>query len=112
MQPLQTLISSLATDASMLAMLQNEPESFAEMMAPGTHASAALRSADTLVELDCDPRFNVTLVGTITKCNAKAPDERVPIDLSALAKEDLVRILTIALKDSRYAAKQRTDLKL
>jgi hypothetical protein len=112
MQGLHNLISTISADGAMLAMLQDDPRAFADRMGLGEAAAAALKSADTLVELDRDPIHRTTLTGGVTKCYARGRDFQDRVDVERLTKKDLLRILKLSLTDARFAAKVRSDIGL
>jgi hypothetical protein len=73
-------------------------------------------SADALVELDLNPLMAITLTATITKTvtarYSRQDDLERPLAVGRMTKKDLLRVLRLSLKDSRFAAKLRADMGL
>jgi hypothetical protein len=112
------LVSAAAADASALMALRKDPAAFSQRFGLTASETDALRTADTLSELDRNPlgRSAITLTGGVTKTQRKSHLEFDSLahvrDLDRLTKRDLIRLLKLSLMDRRFAKKLQAELKI
>ena len=112
------LVSAAAADANALMALRKDPVAFSQRFGLTASETDALRTADTLSELDRNPlgRSALTLTGGVTKTQRKSHLEFDSLahvrDLNRLTKQDLIRLLKLSLMDRRFAKKLQAELKI
>jgi hypothetical protein len=112
------LVRFAAADTKVLMALRKDPAAFSQHFGLTALENDALRTADSLAELDRNPlgRIATTLTGGVTKTQKRSHLELDSLayvgDLNRLTKKDLIRLLKLSLRDRRFAEKLRAELKI